>query len=136
LLWHNKEAHNENVAQRIFFGIAHSYCAANNLDITPEADTGSGVVDFKFAAGHQAKVLVETKLSTNWKLVGGYEKQLETYKESEQTKRAIYLVVDVGGMGKKDEQLFNLRNERRKKGEPVSDIVFVDAILKPSASKR
>jgi hypothetical protein len=136
LLWHNKEAHHEEVAQRLFFGIAHSYCAANNLDITPEADTGSGVVDFKFSAGHQVKVLVETKLSTNWKLVGGYEKQLEAYKESEQTMRAVYLVVDVGGMGKKDQRLVEARNERRKKGEPVSDLVFVDATIKPSASKR
>jgi hypothetical protein len=94
------------------------------------------VVDFKFSVGHQVKVLVETKLSTNWNLVGGYEKQLEAYKESEQTMRAVYLVVDVGGMGKKDERLIGARNERRKKGEPVSDIVFVDAAIKPSASKR
>ena len=136
LLWHNKEPHHEDVAQRVFFGIAHSYCAANNLDITPEADTGSGAVDFKFSAGHRIKVLVETKLSTNWNLVGGYEKQLEAYKESEQTFRAVYLVVDIGGMGKKDTRLVELRNERRKQGEPVSDLVFVDAVVKPPASKR
>jgi hypothetical protein len=136
LLWHNNEPHHEDVAQRVFFGIAHSYCVANNLDITPEADTGSGVVDFKFSAGCQVKILVETKLSTNWNLAGGYEKQLEAYKESEQAFRAVYLVVDVGGMGRKDVRLVELRNERRKKGEPVSDLVFVDATIKPSASKR
>jgi hypothetical protein len=136
LLWHNLEPHHEDVAQRLFFGIAYSYCKANNLDVIPEADTGSGVVDFKFSVGSQIKVLVETKLSTNWKLVGGYEKQLEAYKESEQTMRAVYLVIDVGGMGKKDERLVQARNERRSKGEPVSDLVFVDAIIKPSASKR
>lgn len=136
LLWHNKEAHHEDVAQRIFFAIAHSHCTANNLDITPEADTGNGMVDFKFSTGHGVKVLVETKLSRNGKLVAGYEKQLEAYKESEQTFRAVYLVVDVGRMGKKDARLIELRNERRKNGEPVSDLVFVDAILKPSASKR
>jgi hypothetical protein len=101
LFWHNQEPHHEDVAQRVFFAIAHSYCAANNLDITPEADTGSGVVDFKFSSGHKIKALVETKLSTNSKLVGGYETQLETYKESEQTMRAVYLVVDVGGWGRR-----------------------------------
>jgi hypothetical protein len=136
LLWHNGEPHHENVAQRLFFAIAHSYCDANALDITPEAETGSGAVDFKFSAGQQVKVLVETKLSTNGKLVGGYEKQLEAYKESEQTMRAVYLVVDVGGMGKKDVRLVEARNVRLKTGHPVSEVVFVDAIIKPSASKR
>src|SRR2546430_8635948 len=52
----------------------YAYCVANNLEITPEADTGSGVVDFKFAASYVTRVLVETKLSNNKKLVHGYGK--------------------------------------------------------------
>ena len=53
--------------------------------------------------GFNARVLVETKLSTNTRLVHGYESQLQTYKRSEQTMRAYYVVIDVGRMGKKDE---------------------------------
>ena len=41
----------ESAAQLVFFGIASSYCAANDLDITPEANSGRGPVDFKFSKG-------------------------------------------------------------------------------------
>jgi hypothetical protein len=135
-LWKNGSPHKEHTAQMLFFAIAYSYCRANNLDISPEADAGTGVVDFKMSAGFNSKVLVETKLSINKKLIAGYEKQLETYKESEETQKAIYLVIDVGGMGKKDQKLLAIKNKRNTEKLPVSDIVFVDGKKKPSASKR
>jgi hypothetical protein len=69
----------EKAAQRLFFAVAYAYCKANNLDITPEADTGNGPVDFKVSAGFTGRVLVEIKLSTNGKLVAGYTRQLATY---------------------------------------------------------
>lgn len=136
LLWHDGRPHHEDVSQRVFFAVAHAYCAANNLDITPEADTGNGVVDFKFAAGFLSRVLVETKLSSNRKLVHGYERQLESYRQAEQTTRAIYLVIDVGGMGKKDLALVELRNEQTRNGQPASELIFVSGFVPPSASKR
>lgn len=135
-LWHGGKPRNEKSAQRLFFAIADTYCAANNLDVTPEADSGGGPVDFKFSAGYDVRILVEVKLSTNQKLVHGFTTQLEVYKDAEQTTSATYLVIDVGGMGKKDEALAKLRNERAGKGQPVSELVFVDGTVKPSASKR
>jgi hypothetical protein len=33
----------EEAAQKIFFGVADSYCSANNLDLTPEANGGRGL---------------------------------------------------------------------------------------------
>ncbi|MFO8663304.1 hypothetical protein SC462_12105 [Legionella pneumophila serogroup 1] len=50
--------------------------------------------------------------------------------------RAIYLVIDVGKMGGKADMLLKKKNERIKKGFPVSDIVFIDGTKKLSASKR
>jgi hypothetical protein len=135
LLWHQGRPHHEDVAQRVFFAVAHVYCVANNLEITPEADTGSGVVDFKFAGGFSSRVLVEAKLSTNKKLVQGYERQLEQYRIAEQTTRAIYLVIDVGGMKKKDQTLVEARNQLTRVGQPASDLVFVNGFIPPSASK-
>ena len=126
----------EKTAQRLFFAIAHSYCEANNIDISPEIDTGTGKVDFKLSKGFEAKVLVEIKLSTNSKLVHGYETQLETYKQSERTMRAFYIVIDVGKMGQKHKRLIKVRNDASSRREPLSDLVFVDGTLKPSASKR
>ena len=79
----------ESSSQRLFFAVALSYCQANNLDISPEVDSGSGQIDFKFSHGYNVKVLVEIKLSTNNKVVRGYEKQLEVYKATEQTNKAV-----------------------------------------------
>lgn len=50
--------------------------------------------------------------------------------------RAFYVVIDVGRMGKKDDRLVKVRNEASSRGEPLSELVFVDGTLKASASKR
>lgn len=136
VFWTKDSPHNEKVAQMVFFALADAYCKANDLDVTPEADTGVGPVDFKFSAGYNVRILVEVKLSTNSKLVAGYERQLEAYKDAEAPVHATYLVVDVGGMGRKDRQLLSVKNSRSGRGQPVSDIIFVDGRRKASASKR
>ena len=134
-LWHNGRRRNEKSVQRLFFAVADSYCKANNLDISPEVDTGTGEIDFKFSQGYDNRFLVEVKLSDNPKLISGYTKQLETYKKSESTMKASYLVIDVSKMAKKDEQLIKIKNERIAAGLPVSDIVFIDGRIKVSASR-
>lgn len=132
----NKVPANEKKAQRLFFAIADSYCRANNLDLSPESDSGVGPVDFKLSSGYDERALVEVKLSTNSYLFQGYEKQLEAYKGAEKTLKAIYLVIDVGKMGRKIERIFKLRNSKAKEGLPVSEVILVDGFVKPSASKR
>lgn len=134
-LYHEGKPRIEKAAQPLFFAIAHAYCKANNLDVTPEADTGNGPVDFKVSSGFTGRVLVEIKLSTNSKLPAGYTRQLETYKGAEETTRAFYVVIDVGQMGKKDERLIGLKNEAVKARRPVSPIVFIDGKRRRSASK-
>jgi hypothetical protein len=131
----NKPRH-ESTSQRIFFAVAHSYCKANNIDISPEIDTGNGKVDFKFSTGFNERILVEIKLSTNTKIKSGYSAQLEEYKIAQQTMKAIYLVIDVGKMGNKDKDLIKIRNDAAVKKDPLSELEFVDATPKISASKR
>src|SRR6202008_2938636 len=99
-LYHQGSPRPEKAAQRLFFAVAHAYCKANDIDLTPEADTGNGPVDFKMSSGFTGRVLVEIKLSTNPKVVAGYAKQLETYKEAEETTRGFYVMIDVGQMGR------------------------------------
>jgi hypothetical protein len=136
-LYRSKDhARHESTAQRLFFAIAYSYCRANNIDVSPEIDTGNGKIDFKFSRGFNKRVLVEIKLSKNTNVVGGYKTQLEVYKAAEQTMKAIYLVINVGSMGHKVEQLMELRNEALKRHKPLSDLEFVDGLIKPTASKR
>ena len=82
-LWdENGKPRKEKASQRLFFAVAYSYCKANNIDLTPEADSGNGPVDFKLSQGFDSKLVVEVKLSTNGRLVHGYEKQLEIYKKA------------------------------------------------------
>lgn len=134
-LWNGAKRRNEKSIQRIFFAVADSYCEANNIDISPEIDTGTGQIDFKFSAGYDSRVLIEIKLSDNPKLVAGYEKQLEAYKGAEKTLKGLYVVIDVGSIGKKDQILFIKKNKQVDKGLPVSEIIFIDGIIKESASK-
>jgi hypothetical protein len=134
-LYHHDSKRRKKFAQMLFFGIADSYCKANNLDLTPEAETGNGPVDFKVSQGFGERVLVETKLSTNTKLVKGYTRQLEAYKAGEQTVKAHYVVLNVGGMGKKDERLIEAKNQAALAGQATSPIIIIDGIRRPSASK-
>lgn len=67
----------ESMSQMLFYMIASVYCKINNLDITPEAETGRGPVDFKVSSGFSDRVLVEVKLSSNPGLLHGYTTQLE-----------------------------------------------------------
>jgi hypothetical protein len=50
-LYHAGRPRPEKAAQRLFFAVAHAYCKAHNLDLTPKADTGNGPGDFKVSAG-------------------------------------------------------------------------------------
>ena len=134
-LYHNGIPRPEKAAQMLFFAVAYAYCKANNLDLTPEADTGNGPVDFKVSSGFMGRVLIEIKLSKNTKLINGYTRQLEAYKRGEETILGYYLVIDVGQMGKKDEQLLKIKNEAVANGLNVSPIIFVDGIRRKSASR-
>lgn len=134
-LYHDGKPRAEKAAQRLFFVTAHAFCKANDLDVTPEADTGNGPVDFKFSAGFSTRVLVEIKLSTNGKVVAGYTRQLETYATAEEASAGFYVIVDVGHMGDKLERLLAIKNELAAQGKPTRPIVVIDANRRPSASK-
>lgn len=99
-LWNERltTARLEKAMQRLFYAVAAAYCEANNLDLSPESDAGCGPVDFKMSNGANVKVLSELKRSTNSKLVAGYTKQLESYKDAEGTTQAFYIVIDIGNL--------------------------------------
>jgi hypothetical protein len=88
----------EKAVQRMFYMTALSYCEANNLNITPEADTGRGPVDFKFSTGISDRVLVELKLSRNPKALHGFTRQLDIYNSAERPVSSKYIIIDVGGI--------------------------------------
>jgi len=122
----------EHHAQRIFFGIADSYCQANELDLSPEANSGGGPVDFKMSRGYSGRVLVEIKLTTNSRLLHGLKKQLPTYQAAESTHQSFYVVLDVGGSEPKKRQF---KKEVAKLPTKAPKVIWVDATPKESASK-
>lgn len=135
-LWHENRRRPEKSLQRLFFAVAESYCLANDLDISPEVDSGSGPVDFKFSDGYRARYLVELKFSDNPKLVAGYKSQLLTYRKAESTDSACYLVVEVNDIFEKRREISRLAAEQEKDGAKASRVIYVNGRTQQSASKR
>jgi hypothetical protein len=136
-LWDDKgKPRKEKAVQRLFFAVAYSYCMANNIDLTPEADAGNGPVDFKLSQGFDSKIVVEVKLSTNSRLVHGYEKQLEIYKRADDTDEGVFLLVDVGRIGNKYAEVQRVHRECLEEHGKASEIRYVNGIQKASASQR
>lgn len=134
LLWHEDKPRREKSAQLLFFAIAEAYCQANGLDISPEVDAGAGPVDFKLSKGYDLRIVVELKLSKG-KVVDGYMKQLEIYKSAERKARGMYVVIDIGELGRKLESIMAVKNSRAREGLRASKIFIIDANQKPSASR-
>ena len=134
VLYADGKPRKERIAQRLFLGIAEAYCKANDLDISPETNSGRGAVDFKFSAGYELRVIVETKLTTNCRLAHGYEKQIGEYKKAENNAAAIYLVIDNGGSVKHVADLVAIHNDALSSGVNNCDLILVNGRMKASAS--
>lgn len=124
---------NESAAQLLFYGVAESYCEANKILLSRESNSGRGPVDFKFGTNMENSVLVEIKKSTNTSgLKKGIEKQLPEYMKSEKSKRAIYLVIDVGFT---KAAIKRLNDINKKISGAAIKVLNVDGIIRSSASK-
>lgn len=129
----DKSLKHESAAQLLFYGVAESYCTSNNIMIARECDSGRGPVDFKFGTNQENSVLVELKKSTNTSgLKKGIEKQLPEYMKSEKSKRAIYLIIDVGYT---KAAIKNLKDINQKINGTNVQIIHIDGSQKASASK-
>ena len=124
----------ESAAQLLFYGIADSYCSANNIDLTKEGNNGRGPVDFKLSRGATEKIIVETKLTSNSQLRHGVEIQVPIYMKQEKTKRAIYLIIDNGHPIALENFIAFYNSLDKEIKEKISYLV-IDATVKPSASK-
>lgn len=135
LLWNGTTHRHERASQLLFFAVATVMCAVNNVDISPETNSGGGPVDFKFSTGFHGRLVVEMKLSKG-KVEHGYKTQLELYKKAAATSAGIFVIMDIGGMGLKLRKIERLRDAARAAGQVASDIVVIDARRKASPSKR
>lgn len=126
----------ERAAQLLFYGVAETYCQANNLDLNREINAGIGSLDFKVSRGFYAKVNVEIKYSTNSSLVKGFEKQLPAYNKAEKTDTSVYLVIQTNKSVATINELKRLREEKIKLKEKVPELILINGLRQISASKR
>jgi len=131
----DRQPRGEKTAQLVFWAIADAYCRANNLDLSPEVDSGAGPVDFKISKGYTLRINVEVKLSSNGQLVHGLEKQLPAYDAAEKSLHSIYLLIRTTEAAKSIERALELAQQLRLAKKRVPDIKIVDGRLKPGASK-
>lgn len=122
----------EKAMQRLLYVVAQSFCEANNIGLHPETDSGGGPVDFKFSTGGD-NIIVEIKRSLG-SVEHGYNRQILEYEKANKSYRSILMVVDVGGIGKKVENITKVRNELVAKGISAPEIFYIDANRKASAS--
>jgi hypothetical protein len=125
----------ERVAQMLFFVAADSYCAANGLDLSPEVNRGAGPVDFKFSHGARAKVLVEIKLSSNTRLLHGFEKQLPTYAAAEESQHDVLLIVRTTSSDASINEVLSAHAKQADARKRVPVVKIIDGRARRSASK-
>lgn len=125
---------NERAIQLLFYGIADAYCKANDIDLSPETNSGRGPVDFKLSRGVGEKVLVEVKLTSNSQLQHGFEKQLPVYMKQEDTVKAIYLVLD-NDHTKRLLNFITFYNEQPQEVRNKITVITINGNPKESASR-
>ena len=122
----------ELIAQRVIFAIAKIFGKLCNVDVVREGNSGPGAVDFRFSVGEKDRLLIETKLSTHERLKDGYYEQIPAYGKAEGIKALLLLVIRVT---EDDKHLEALKKAIAMKALPI-EVIEIDAVRKPSASKR
>ena len=126
----------ETAAQLLFYTVAQGYCKQHDVDLNRECDPGIGELDFKLSVGNTSKVVIEMKLSTNSKLLHGFEKQLPAYLRAEETKYGICLILQMNideepQLGKVKALYETIKDQP----DNTLYLICVDATPKPSASQ-
>lgn len=123
----------EKVVQKTLHGSASYYCKINNLDISPEPNSGRGPVDFKISRGID-KTVIEIKLTSNKDCLHGFEVQIEEYAKSEETDNKIFILVDNGRSSNRIKEVEESYEKRLNAGENPATVIVIDTKPKESAS--
>ncbi|MDL5366086.1 hypothetical protein QSH18_10760 [Xanthomonas sp. NCPPB 2654] len=105
---------------------------ASSDDVNAEVNNGRGPVDYKISRGSKDATLVEFKLASNSKLKQNLAKQVEVYKDANQTKKSIKVVLHFT-----DEEYSKIKKMMKElKIKEGNDFVLIDASRtnKPSGS--
>lgn len=133
LIYEDDKLRNEKFAQTLFYVCALNYFNDGQFDISPEVNSGRGPVDFKIK-GKKERIVVELKKLSSKQIYHGIEVQLIEYAQAENTKNAVYVVLDdmveSDIKNKKIKKIFELAN-----GAKINvKVVIIDCRPKLSAS--
>ena len=130
------EKHKHEIAwQAAFHLFIYKILEQNKIDLSPEHQTGSGPIDFKFSYTASFRVLIEIKLSSNPNYIDGLIKQTEKYKQcTENTKKSYFIFINVDKEEQKWLEKVNRLNQKKKELDIDTEIVFIDGRINPSAS--
>ncbi|WP_394793131.1 hypothetical protein [Armatimonas sp.] len=103
------------------------------LDVNREVNNGRGPVDYKVSLGASDATLVEFKLASNTQLRRNLEKQVEVYKQANQTKWAVKVILFFDAL--EEERLQAILKDLGMEND--ENVISVDARRdnKPSGSK-
>jgi hypothetical protein len=116
----------EETAQLIFRLVWYG----SNLDVNREVNNGRGPADYTISNGAKDKTVVEFKLASNSKLKDNLLHQVKTYKEANNTKNSITIILYFTEAEFK--KTTNILNALNLANNP--DIILIDAGVKTSAS--
>lgn len=137
LLWAGREHRSEREAQILFWVSSKSLCESANVDLTPEAETGRGSVDFKLSQGATWRVLVELKLAKSSTFWQNEKNQLSTYQRAQRCENGYLVVVQFSDKDCSKEFTDGATEVAakvsRETGRPFQ-VVFIDARRKLSGS--
>jgi len=92
--WHADKPIKEPEIQVVLDSLFAAYFKDKGLDISREADLGTGKIDFKFYKNHKEKILIEVKLGNSLHSVEkGIKNQLPHYMDAAKYEDAFYLVI-------------------------------------------
>jgi hypothetical protein len=137
LLWANDTPRPEPQAQALFWTSARFACESHNVDLTPEAETGRGPVDFKLSQGYAERVLIELKLAKSSSFWRNIENQLPTYQRATGCKCGYLVVIQYTDRDCSDDFV----DKATRVAEDIARVnkldfkaIFIDARPKASAS--
>lgn len=127
----------EEEIQIVLKQLLRPLCAAANVDMDRESQTGRGYLDFKFSLGHDFRCLVEVKLFSSAKLQDGLGIQLPIYLLADRCTYGIYVPIFLESADYEVQlrELHALATNRARSHGVVIDVIDMRAWKPKSASK-
>lgn len=123
----------ESYCQKLLHLVLLTYYKNNEIDISPECNSGRGCLDFKIVSTNQ-KFAIEVKKMSSSQIFHGIETQLPEYAKAENIQNLIYVIFDdVDDNSAKVDKINKINSIANSLPYHVK-VVYIDAKIKKSAS--